>query len=168
MIIIGYIFTILNYICYCSSRFFKSKKHILLLDLAAKVFTIFALYCFDSLTGSYIMLISFLLLIVANSKERQNNLNKWISLAGFISFVLLYTIALILTYQGISSILIFITSIITLICIWWLNPQNMRLVGVFNSFLYLGYQISIQNWAGLLEITVIISNILSFIKYKKK
>lgn len=168
MIITGYILTILNYICYCSSRFLKSKKNILLLDLAAKIFTIFALYCFGSLTGSYIMLISFLLLIAANIKERQNNLNKWISIAGFVMFILLYVIALIFTYQGLSSILIFTTSIITLVCVWWLNPQNMRLIGVFNSFLYLGYQISIQNWAGLLEITVIISNILSFIKYKKK
>lgn len=30
------------------------------------------------------------------------------------------------------------------------------------------YQISIQNWAGLLEIIVICSNVLSFSKYKNE
>ena len=40
--------------------------------------------------------------------------------------------------------------------------------GGLNSFLFLGYQISIKNWAGLLEILVIISNFASFLKYKKK
>ena len=36
-----------------------------------------------------------------------------------------------------------------------------------NCFTYLAYQISIKNWAGLLEILVILSNFFSFLKYKK-
>ena len=36
------------------------------------------------------------------------------------------------------------------------------------SITSLFYQISIKNWAGLLEIVVICSNILSFAKYKKE
>lgn len=36
-----------------------------------------------------------------------------------------------------------------------------------NCFIYLAYQISIKNWAGLLEILVILSNLFAFLKYKK-
>ena len=43
----------------------------------------------------------------------------------------------------------------------------MRFLGVPCSVLYLEYQISIKNWVGLLEILVILSNIISFRKYKK-
>jgi len=39
--------------------------------------------------------------------------------------------------------------------------------GGLNCFIYLSYQISIKNWAGLLEILVILSNLFAFLKYKK-
>ena len=68
---------------------------------------------------------------------------------------------------GISSILVFLTSSISLLSIWWLKPQKMRIVGMATSITSLFYQISIKNWAGLLEIVVICSNILSFAKYRK-
>lgn len=69
---------------------------------------------------------------------------------------------------GISSILVFLTSSISLLSIWWLKPQKMRIAGMATSITSLLYQISIKNWAGLLEIVVICSNILSFAKYKKE
>lgn len=46
MIWLGYLFTVLNYACYCLSRFMKQKKNMLLLDLVSKVFTVFGLNCF--------------------------------------------------------------------------------------------------------------------------
>ena len=129
MIWLGYFFTILNYACYCLSRFMKHKKMMLLLDLLAKVFTALGLYFLDSLSGAYIFIAVFFMLIVANIKERLNK--KW--LFGYIFFQSLYLAILFYTYAGIPSI----------------------------------YQISIKNWAGLLEILVILSNLFSFLKYKK-
>ncbi len=163
MILLGYLFTVLNYVCYCLSRFMRLKKAMLLWDLMAKVFISMGLYCFGSLSGAYISMAVFFMLIVANIRERLNK--KW--LGSYLFFQALYLVILYYTYIGISSILVVLTVSITLFSVWWLPPQKMRLVGGLNGFTYLAYQISIRNWAGLLEIFVILSNFISFWKYRK-
>ncbi len=164
MLFLGYFFTILNYACFCISRFMKRKKTMLLLDLLAKIFTSIGLYFLDSLSGSYIFIAVFFMLIVANIKERLDK--RW--LAGYIFFQSIYLIILWQTYVGISSLLVFTTVSVTLFCIWWLPPQKMRVIGGLNCFTYLAYQISIRNWAGLLELFVIASNFFAYLKYRKK
>lgn len=164
MIFLGYFFTVINYICYCISRFVKTKQMMLLLDLVSKIFTVAGLYCLGSLSGAYSFVITFLLLIVANIKEKYHK--KW--LAGFLLFQALYVyIAFFLYFEGISSILIFINATLNLICVWWLAPQKMRIVGGWNSVLFLLYQVNIKNWAGLIEIAVIYCNFVAYKKYKK-
>lgn len=163
LIFLGYLFTAINYICYCISRFVKTKQMMLLLDLVAKIFTIAGLYCLGSLSGAYLFCITFFLLIIANIKEKQRK--KWTF--GYWVFQGLYIFILCYAFEGISSVLVFITSSINLCCVWWLPPQKMRIVGGLNSVLYLLYQISIKNWAGLIEIAVIYSNFAAYLKYKK-
>ena len=163
MIWLGYLFTILNYICYCCSRFMKTKKLMLLCDLLAKIFTALGLYFIGSLSGAYIFAITFFALLIANIKEQKQK-NWWLI---YLIFQITYIIILCKTYEGISSILVTVTTSITLYSVWWLKPQKMRLIGGFNSILYLFYQISIRNWSGLLEIFVIASNFTAFIKYMK-
>ena len=102
MLILGYTFTTLNYACYCLSRFMKTKKMMLLLDLIAKIFTSLSLYCLNSLSGAYIFIAAFFMLIVANIKEQLNK--RW--LAGYIFFQTVYLIILYYTYIGIYSILV--------------------------------------------------------------
>ena len=160
---LGYFFTILSYACYCLSRFMKYKKTILVLDLSAKIFTALSLYFLESLSGAYVFIISFFMIIAANIKERLNKKWLWV----YIFFQSLYIIILYYTYIGISSILVVISVSVTLFYIWWLPPQKMRIVGGINGIIYLAYQISIQNWAGILGIFVVLSNLFSFIKYKK-
>ena len=163
IILLGYFFTIINYICYCISRFVRTKQMMLFLDLIAKIFTILGLYCLGSLSGAYSFIITFFLLIVANIKEKYNK--RW--LLTFLLFQGLYTlIILFIAFEGISSVLIFINATLNLVCVWWLSPQQMRIVGGLNSFFYLAYQISIRNWAGLIEIAVIYSNFAAYWKYK--
>lgn len=164
MVFWGYFFTLINYVCFCTSRFMKTKQQMLLLDLLAKVFTILGLYCMGSMTGVWAFALMFVLLLVANVKEKYNK--KWALL--FLLFQGLYFVVLWYTYAGISSILVFLNSSVYLYCVWWLSPQNIRLVGGLNCFLYLAYQLSIKNWAGLTEIFVIISNFAAFFKNKEK
>ena len=135
----------------------------LLLDLTAKIFTAIGLYFLESLSGAYIFIAMFFVVIVANIKERLNK--RWI--LAYLFFQSLYIIILLYTYGGISSILVVVSVSITLFYIWWLPPQQMRIIGGLNGFIYLAYQVSIKNWAGLLGIFVVLSNIFSFIKYKK-
>ena len=142
----------------------RNKKDMLLLNLLAKVFTILGLYYLNSPSGVYSFIIVFFVLIAANIKERLNK--KWTIL--FILFQMLYFGVLIYAYQGVSSILIFITTSVNLFIVWWLPPQKMRFIGGYNSTLFLLYQISIKNWAGLLEIFVILSNFAAYLKYRRQ
>ena len=164
LIFLGYLFTVINYICYCLSRFVKTKQMMLLLDLVAKIFTIAGLYCLGSLSGAYLFVITFFLLIIANIKEKKDK--KWI--LGYLFFQGLYIIATCMVFEGISSILVFINATLNLWCVWWLPPQKMRVVGGLNSIFYLAYQISIKNWAGLIELAVIYSNFAAYLKYKNQ
>lgn len=162
-IYIGYILTIINYIVYCYSRFQSNKKDILFLDLFAKACTVVALYCFSSLTGVYNMCITFVICLICYLKQRNN----WKLMSCYWIFQALFVMVLMKTYIGISSILVFSCSSISLCANWWLSPQHMRLSAVFGSVIYLAYQISIANWAGLLEVFALISNLFSFLKYRK-
>ena len=85
---------------------------------------------------------------------------------AFLFFQFLYILVMFLTYEGIPSVLIFITLSINLFALWWLRPQGIRMLGIISSIFLVTYQIMIQNWVGLLEIFVVISNITSFLKYK--
>ncbi len=164
MILFGYFFTVINYICYCISRFVKTKQMMLFLDLVAKIFTIAGLYCLGSLSGAYSFIITFFLLIVANIKEKYNQ--RWMPV--YLLFQALYiVVVLFMAFEGVSSILVFINASLNLLCVWWLSPQKMRFLGGINSIFYLAYQICIKNWAGLIEIAVIYCNFAAYIKYKK-
>lgn len=163
-LLLGYIFTVFNYVFYCASRFCRKKYQMLTLDLLAKLSTFVALFFLNSLSGAYSMLVSFVILIVANIKERKSS--KW--LPAYVAFQLSLVFIMIWKFAGISSILVFTTSTVSLLSIWWLAPQKMRVAGMATSISSLLYQISIKNWAGLLEIIVICSNILSFSKYKNE
>ena len=163
MITLGYFFTILNYLFYCISRFLRQKKDMPLIDLLAKILTILGLYCLGSTSGAFSFVVVFFVLIAANIKVRLNK--KWTLF--FVVFQILYFLILISTYQGISSVLVFITSSVSLFCNWWLAPQKIRFFGGCNSVLFLLYQISIKNWAGLFEIIVMFSNFTSYLKYRR-
>ncbi len=162
MVILGYTFTVISFLFFCVSRFLRQKKDMLLLDLLAQLCTVIAQYCLGSMTGAFSFIIISCVLVAANAKVRLNK--KWMPL--FICFQILYLLILIFTYKGVSSILMCISASISLFCNWWLDPQKIRFVGGCNSILFLIYQITIKNWAGLLESFVIISNFTSYIKYR--
>lgn len=161
---LGYLFTVFNYIFYCSSRFRRKKAKILGLDLLAKLSMILATFFLGSLSGSYSMMVSFTILIAANIKEKQGK--RWP--LGYAVFQAVLIAILVFRFEGISSVLVFLTSSVSLLSIWWLVPQKMRIAGMVTSVTSLLYQMSIQNYAGLLELIVITSNILSYLKYRKE
>ena len=160
---LGYLFTVFNYIFYCGSRFCKKKYQMLTLDILAKISTFLALFCLGSLSGAYSMMVSFLILLVSTVKEHRAKV--WAPM--YVIFQLLLVCILVFRFEGISSILVFLTSSVSLLSVWWLRPQGMRVAGLITSGTSLLYQLSIQNWAGLLEIFVICSNVLSYIRYRR-
>ncbi|MCQ2416906.1 MAG: YgjV family protein [Oscillospiraceae bacterium] len=168
MVLLGYIFTILNYACYCFSRFLKDKKNMLVFDIIAKLLTVAGLYCLQSLTGAYNMMVAMLVLCTARYKEsHEEQFSHFGKTAFYLLFETAYILVMVFTFKGFSSLLITLTSSITLCSIWWMPPQKMRLIGSGNSVLFLMYQISIKNWAGLLELLVLASNVTSYLKYRR-
>lgn len=161
---LGYLFTVFNYVFYCSSRFRRKKTKILGLDLLAKLSMILATFFLGSLSGSYSMMVSFSILIAANIKEKKEK--QWT--AGYVLFQLLLVAILAFRFEGISSVLVFLTSSVSLLSVWWLAPQKMRIASMVTSITSLLYQMSILNYAGLLELIVIGSNILSYLRYRKE
>ena len=141
----------------------QKKEKILFMDLIAKIFTVAGLYCLGSLTGAYIMCMIFVMNVVCYIKERKN----WKLPVLYFLFEMVFIVILIYTYDGLSSILVFTCSSLTLFANWWLSPQCMRITAVWGCVIYLAYQISIKNWAGLLEIGAFVSNLISYLKYRK-
>lgn len=161
--LLGYAFTILNYLLYCVSRFCKKKYQMLTLDLLAKVAFIAGLIFMGSLSGAYSIVANFFWLIFANIKERRGR--NWPGVYG--AFQLILVGILIFQFEGISSILIFCSSTLALLSVWWLSPQKMRLVGILVNVITLAYQLSIGNWAGLCELIVMASTLASYPKYRR-
>lgn len=161
--IFGYLFTILNYVIYSFGRFRARKEQILFFDLAAKVSYIIGLYLMGSLSGALSMVVTFFYLICANIKERRHY--KWP--AAYLFFEGMLLLVMIKSFAGISSILMFISSTIALLCVWWLPPQKMRVLGFVGNIISLCYNLSIRNWGGLFEIIVMTSNLTSYLKYRR-
>lgn len=162
--LLGYAFTALNYLLYCISRFCKKKYQMLTFDLLAKIAFIIGLFFMGSLSGVFSMLVTFFYLIAANIKERRNC--RWTLAYVFFQLLLIYI--MLMSFAGISSILIFISTSIALLSVWWLPPQKMRIAGSIGNIITLMYQLSIQNWAGLCELAVIASNFTSYLKYRRQ
>ncbi len=164
----AYVFSGLNYLVYCISRFSKGKIGLLVLDVVSKICTIISVLLLGSLTGAYSFFLWIAWLIVLYVREKSSK--KW----SFIKNVTLYTLFLaayvtltIFTFAGLSSILVMTCCVAMMSATWWLPPQGIRIVGAVVTVPYLFYQIAIKNWVGLLEIFVLLANIISFIKYKK-
>lgn len=161
---LGYIFTIISYAVYCVGRYCKNKSGMLYTDILSKIIASAGFLYLRSYTAVGNMLGGIAVLCMASLKEKKHK--KWTLM--YVLLELMYVVILLNTMQGISSLIIFITSTISLYNIWWYTPQKMRVVGIVNSIIYIGFQISIKNWAGFLEIFVISSNISSYLKYRKE
>lgn len=165
MLVLGYLFMILNYISFCLGIFCREKKWILTLEVLSRLFTILGLYCFNSLTGAYNSILLLIALSILNIRERiSDNKMTWL----YVIFQSVLCVIFYKTYIGVSSILVFVSSSVCLFHNWFMPPQLMRLIGGCNCVIYLIYQLSIGNWAGFSELIVIVCTFSSYIKYRRE
>lgn len=164
---LGYTFSLLSGLIYCIGRFKKEKKNILLFDLMSKLLMSVSLFLFGSLTGSINFIINFIFLLVFNLLIRKKKFNMKDSVITFTVFFIAYIVSCILTYNGYVSALVCLASSLSLFANSFLREQKMRLMSAFTSVFYLTYYISIGNYAGALEIVPLLSNVISYMKYKK-
>lgn len=159
--------TALNYISYCSSRFFNNKKWLLALDIFAKCVTILSFIVVKEMTAIFsVALWAVWMLIVFARENSKIKWPMWLNAGGFVLFVIIYIVVTIVTYSGIGSILVSVTAVLALIANWWFRPQIIRFIGFFAIAPYLIYQLSLQNWVALVgEILVFVSTLIPFVMY---
>ena len=163
--IIANIVSLTGTLLYCYGRFKKDKSNVLTFTILSKIFAVLTYVILGTIAGAYAFLVHIPSNILAKVKEDKKK--KWHIL--FVIFEICYILIGILTFptEGIKAILICIASTITLISIWYLNPQLMRLVSMPNSLLYLTFYFMVGNIiGGISEVLVISSNLLSYLKYR--
>lgn len=165
--ILGYIFSIINYILYATGRFMKNKPAILFFCVLSLTTAAISCYFFGSMVGFYLLLIQVFFNIIAYIKSKKN-FNKILNYSIYIFTQILITIASIYTFQGIPSILCYISVTIALFSVWWFNEQKMRIAGIFVCLFSFLYSLTIHNYMGTLELAIIASNIISYCVYNKK
>lgn len=162
--IMGTLSTLSVCLIYCVSRFQKSKKAILTLDLIAKILTIMMFFFFSAKTGIFSEMIGLSVLIIANIRVREGKKCKQL----YYIYMLIYTGVLILTFDGLSSLLCTAVAMISVTSNWWFDPQKMRIADIIICALMFVLDMSIGNYAGFTELIIMTCNIVSFKKYSNK
>lgn len=163
--ILGYIFTIFGYLFYYICCFVKRKSTRMIFNSLSSLAFIVSFFFFGSYNGIAASVIIVLRgpCIIYKDKSKKNM--HWL----FVLFVLASLTSAIIFWQGPASIFITICVCINLVANWYFEQQNLRLASALASAFYIVFFILIGNYiAIILESTVIMSNILSFIKYKKR
>lgn len=167
MILAGYIFSAINYLFYCVGRFTKKKPAILMFSLVALCMAGISNYCFGSLTGSLALFVQIPIVILSYINEKKP-LQNWLRCCIYEVAFLLITLILIFTFQGITSILIYIATNLSIYSYWWMDEQGMRIAGIFIGIAFFVYCMSIENYLGFLELCVIFANLVSYAIYKNR
>lgn len=165
--ILGYIFSIINYTFYGLGRFMKKKSAILVFCLLSLLAAAISCYFFNSLSGYYLLLTQIIVTSLAYIKEKKT-FNKFLTYGIYIAAQLFITATIMYTFKGMSSVFCYISVTIAIFSVWWLNEQKMRLTGIFICLFSFLYNMTIGNYLGVLELAIIATNIISYFIYKKK
>ncbi len=164
MIILGYIFTILGKISYWTGRFFKKKSIMMATNSLSAVFSIGECLCFNSMHGVANSVLIVGRGLCVNYKDKHKKPMHWL----FLLFLLLFISVAIIFWSGWASIFALISMIIHICANWYLPPQKLRVATIIGCCFNEGFLYCIGNPVGMaLELTIIASNLVSFIKYNK-
>ncbi len=165
MTILGYIFTLLGYISYWVGRFFKKKSIMMLTNSLSSFFYILSFLCFGSYNGVSNSVLVVLRGLCVNLKDKLNKKMYWL----YSLFVIGFITNAIIFWQGFASIFATICMLINITANWFFDSQKLRLSTCIASIFYMLFLFCIGNYVGIsLETTIILSNLISFFKFRKK
>lgn len=163
---LGQLLTLLSYTIFCVSRFFKNKDKMLIFDNISRVVTIISFICLGSFNGIQNTIFSFI-----RNYCGQKLINKTVN-AKRVTFVISFmimSIVYLVSFRGISTIVMFICAVFNLIGVILLDEQGMRLCGLVGSILYSMFLYLIGNNTGFIcEIICALVLISSYLLYKNK
>lgn len=162
--IIGQILTLISYLIFWISRFFKKKKEILIGDNISRVFAIVAFLFLGTFDGIKNTLYVILRNILGDIVDKKNKKYK------ILTFLIMLCILLIMysfNYNGISTICVAICGIFNLYGTIMCNEQGIRFLGMIGSFFYMLFLFLTLNYVGTIcEIICFIVMLISFFKYR--
>lgn len=164
MKIIGYIFTTLGYVSYWIGRFSNKKSIMMLTNSLSSAFFVVSHYCF----GFYSAIASSILVVLrglgVNLKDKQGKPMIWL----YVLFVVAFTIVGVTLWNGVPTEFLMLCMYINITANWFFDSQSLRLATVVASVFYMISMYLVGNYVSMIwESTIIISNVVSYAKYRK-
>lgn len=163
---IGQLLTLLSYIIFWVSRFFKSKNSILILDSASRIFTIASFLCLGSMNGIQ----NTLFVLVRNyCGQKVNSKSTNVKRVTFVVLLMALSIMYTIFFEGVSTVILYICAILNLIGVILCEEQGLRLFGLGGSLFYAIFLFMIGNTVGFIcEVICAVVLISSYLIYRNK
>lgn len=164
--IIGQILTLISYLVFWVSRFFKKKKEILIGDNISRVFAIVAFLFLGTYDGIKNTLYVILRNILGDAVDKKNKKYKIII---FLIMLFILIIMYSFNFNGISTICVAICGIFNLYGTIMSNEQGIRRFGMIGSIFYASFLFFTLNYIGTIcEVICFIVMLISYLKYRNK
>ena len=161
------ILTIIIYICLCSTYFLKSRKKILNLNAIAHIIQAIAFLLLGGLTGAAmnaILLVRDLVLVTDEKNNQKSDKITKRDIGILICFIILIVVITLFTYDGLTSLLSVIATIISTFAVCQKSTKIYKMLGIPVSVSWLGYHISLNSiFAIILESILLVSTITGYI-----
>ncbi len=162
--VLGQILTLISYLIFWISRFFKEKKEILIGDNISRVVAIVAflfLGTYDGIKNTVYVIIRNILGDIVNEK------NKKYKIITFIVMLIILFIMYSFNFNGISTICVAICGVFNLYGVIMCNEQGIRIFGMIGSAFYAAFMFFTFNITGTIcELICFIVMLISYLKYK--
>lgn len=166
LVIIGQLLTAISYIIYWVSRYFKTKKSMLVADNISRVVAIIAFICLDCINAIQSTIICIIRNYLGTKVIKSSKVIKLITCLGLL---LVSGVLFIISFRGIETILVAICSSVNIYGVIMLKEQNMRLASLCGSGFYASYLFVTGNYTGFIcEIVTAFVVLTSWIKYNRK
>ena len=160
------IIIILVYVCLCSTYFSKSRKRILILNIIANVLQAISFLLLGGLTGvamDIIYIARDVFFIVDENKHGKSDEVTIRDVAILIGFITVIIVLTMFTYNGLTSLLSVVATIISTFAVWQKSTKVYKVLGIPVSIAWLGYHISLKSiFAIILESILFISTIIGY------
>lgn len=161
--IISQIGAVIAFVCMMISFWCKSRRHVLFFQIAGCSFYTFQylllqLITGSGLTGAIVNLIGIFRTCILIQKRPGERKFRFV-LAGLL---ILYTVAGMMTWNGIASLFSYFTCISSTIGLYHSNTNRIRLISCLTCIFWMTYDILIGAYVAMIgEICIMVSNILS-------
>lgn len=160
----SYVFTTLGYVAYWIGRFFSKKEKMMLFNSLSSFFFMISFILLNSIQGATNSILVVLRGLSVNLKDKLNKPMHWL----FTIFACAFIASCIIFWKNMFSACALICMLINLVANWYFKTQQLRLATCVASIFYILFLFSLSNYIGIIfELTIIISNLASYIKFSK-